>query len=171
MIGVTVQGKTDKQPVTLLLYPDTDNPELCPITNLLIYIYMLEMEGGKLVPTLDEINNPPADRVYTTYLEYQQYQKRFQKECETLFQRKGPFGTHTLRKTGYLMSIWAGASFSDAMKSARHLDVKSAQLYERDCKALKELQTQEMKMKLLKPLKLLELTCHQQKETKIEQRK
>ncbi|KAJ3310170.1 hypothetical protein HDV04_005364 [Boothiomyces sp. JEL0838] len=40
-LAVKVQGKTDKHPVTLQLWRDKLNPELCPIVNLQLYSYLI----------------------------------------------------------------------------------------------------------------------------------
>lgn len=50
--------------------------------------------------------------------------------------RKGPWGTHTMRKTGYLLAIWGGGSVENIMLSARHSTVESAEHYYQDAGSL-----------------------------------
>jgi hypothetical protein len=46
----------------------------------------------------------------------------------------GKFGSHSMRKTAYLMAVWGNGKFEVIMKSARHKDVFTAQKYARDAK-------------------------------------
>jgi hypothetical protein len=50
--------------------------------------------------------------------------------------RSGPFGTHSIRKTGYLLAIWGNGHFALIMQAARHKDVASALKYSKDAGAL-----------------------------------
>lgn len=123
-----MQGKTDKHPVTLQLWRDKLNPELCPIVNLQLYSYLIGikgillclMPGGHLFPTLHEIESKPSDGIYRSCLSGQSYRDKFQDKCNTLFKRKGKWGTHTCRKTAYLLAVWGGGTFQTIMRSARH---------------------------------------------------
>ena len=53
-----------------------------------------------------------------------------------LVERRGPFGTHTNRKTGYLFAVWGGGSDSDIMMAARHKTISNAIKYKRDAQYL-----------------------------------
>ncbi|KAJ3267890.1 hypothetical protein HDV01_003801, partial [Terramyces sp. JEL0728] len=142
-LAVMVQGKTDKHPVTLQLWRDKLNPELCPIVNLQLYSYLIGIKGillclmlgGHLFPTLQEIESKPSDGIYRSCLSGQSYRDKFQDKCNILFKRKGKWGTHTCRKTAYLFAVWGGGTFQTIMRSARHSDIKTAQRYERDADA------------------------------------
>ncbi len=46
------------------------------------------------------------------------------------------FGTHTLRKTGYLFAVWGNGIIGDIMNSARHKTVENAMRYYRDAGVL-----------------------------------
>jgi hypothetical protein len=50
--------------------------------------------------------------------------------------RRGPWGTHTMRKTGYLVAIWGGGTVENIMLSARHATVDSAKRYYQDAGSL-----------------------------------
>ena len=78
----------------------------------------------------------PSDGIYKTSIKYKHYQKQFKLDCQSLFKRDGPFGTHTCRKTGYLFAIWQEGEWEEIMSSARHSDLKSAQKYSLDSKYL-----------------------------------
>jgi hypothetical protein len=53
--------------------------------------------------------------------------------------RNGPWGTHTLRKTGYLLAIWGKGELEQIMLSARHKTITSAQKYYQDAASLLEM--------------------------------
>lgn len=48
------------------------------------------------------------------------------------------WGLHTLRKTGYLLAIWADAPIQEVMQSARHSTSKNSVKYSRDAATLRE---------------------------------
>jgi hypothetical protein len=117
-----------------MVWADEENKELCPLLHLQVYAYLIGIQGGNLFPTKDELNDPPADGVYQTWMSYDHFLYRFKELCETLFKREGPWGTHSCRKTGYLFAIWGGGTFETIMQSARHKDILSAKKYERDAR-------------------------------------
>ena len=129
-------GKTDTTYQTLMMWPDKANPELCPILHLMVYLFAIGWTGGHLFPSHVELTEPPITGNYVTWLPYATFLSRFQTVCKKLITRDGPFGTHTCRKTGYLLAVWASADFKEIMKSARHLDILSAQRYAQDAAAL-----------------------------------
>ena len=92
------------------------------------------IEGWSLVS--NEIKQPPADGIYQTYLPYPTFLDRFQSVCRRLLTRDGPWGTHTSRKTAYLLAVWGGGTFESIMTSARHKDIITAKKYERDARYL-----------------------------------
>lgn len=100
-----------------------------------------------MFPTVQELKDPPTNGyfnfflclgVYATWTRYTTFKERFGSLCEQLFPRGGKFGTHTCRKTAYLMAIWGGGTFESIMASARHRDIATAQIYERDARYLME---------------------------------
>ena len=38
----------------------------------------------------------------------------------SVISRPGPWGTHSLRKTGYMLAVWGGGNVAQIMLSARH---------------------------------------------------
>ena len=56
-IVVWVKGKQDKEPQTLVLYRDDENPEFCPVRHLLIYLATSKIDGGCLFPEWKEYIN------------------------------------------------------------------------------------------------------------------
>ncbi|KAJ3094212.1 hypothetical protein HDU97_008341 [Phlyctochytrium planicorne] len=125
-LAVNVQGKCDKQPVTLTLWADHKMPTLCPIRHLLLYVKLLGAKSGFLFPTRKELEN----------LKYYSYLQWYKATCQKLIQRKGPFGTHCNRKTGYLLAVWAKAVLQDIMAGARHKTQVCAEKYRRDALTL-----------------------------------
>lgn len=129
-------GKTDRSWQHFYIWADFNNPELCPIMHLMTYLYIMEWKGGHLLPTADELKNPPLDGFCKTWLPYDLYSHRFKSMCKNILKRDGPFGFHTCRKSGYLFAIWGGATFESVMQSARHKDVVTAKKYEQDARSL-----------------------------------
>ena len=82
-----------------------------------------------MFPAANELKNRPADGQYLTYLKYSTFQNEFVSLCQNLFGKSQKWGTHTLRKSGYLFAIWGGGTVELIMMSARHKDLLSAQKY------------------------------------------
>ena len=134
---IKIQGKTDANPVNLMLHADDDNPELCPVRHLMAYLALINFKEGYLFPNKDVILRGDGvvhedDDVY----EYSAFMDRFTTLCRKFFNRKGPFGTHTCRKTAYLFAIWGGGPDDETMAGARHKTLKSAMRYKKDSSLL-----------------------------------
>ena len=121
-----------------MLWRDSVNPMFCPILHLEIYFYFIKAKGGHFFPTVKELHAPPANGIYKTWMRYETFLNSVKNLCETLFAREGPWGTHTCRKTSYLLAICGGGTFESIMMSARHSDINSAKKYERDAMYLLE---------------------------------
>jgi hypothetical protein len=65
-----------------------------------------------------------------------EYENRFIKAVRSVLTRQGTWGTHTLRKTGYLMALWGDAELEQVKLSARHKSTKSAEVYFSDAKTI-----------------------------------
>ena len=50
--------------------------------------------------------------------------------------RDGPFGTHSCRKTAYLLAIWGKENNGEIMMAARHKTLVHSMTYQRDAKFL-----------------------------------
>jgi hypothetical protein len=132
---IKVKGKTDKQPVYLRLNRQKNNVELCPVTHLLTYIYLIGYKGGHLFPTDSELSNRPIDGIYKTYRVYDDVLLELKTTFSDILDVDSKeYGTHTLRKTAYVFALWSMNAFTDTnfllvMASARHKDPTTAQLY------------------------------------------
>ena len=69
-------------------------------------------------------------------ISYCWFMDRFKKVVTDVINRDDKFGTHTMRKTFYLISVWSGAEEGDLFKSARHANHKHAMTYKKDSMAL-----------------------------------
>ena len=146
-LAFNICGKTDTKtgPKTLTLWPDDENPSLCPVRHLLVYIYWIKLKKGPLFPTSEELDNPPSDGHYKTYLDYQTYMNQVTTSCTELFTgRDGHFGTHSARKTGYLLAVWGGGELDVIKQSARHTlsESHTAEKYFKDSQLLLEIAKQ-----------------------------
>ena len=89
------------------------------------------MLGGHLFPSQFELLNPPADGIFTTFQHYKVFLKEMKEICNIASERKARWGTHTCRKTGYVMAIFStsipdeqfviSTIKSEMKKVARHL--------------------------------------------------
>lgn len=71
-------------------------------------------------------------------LGYQTYEAKFKSTAARLTRREGPFGTHSARKTFYLLGIFAGVPRAVLQYNARHLTTSNADLYCATADNLKE---------------------------------
>ena len=67
-LGVRIKGKSDNAFKNLMLWKDDENPELCPILHLLLYVHMIGIKDGHLFPTHKELSNVPGHRLVKTHL-------------------------------------------------------------------------------------------------------
>jgi hypothetical protein len=139
-VSLKVQGKSDPLPVTLMLWANDEVPELCPIRHLLCFIYLTGVTEGPWFPSKENLTahlkSSSRSSGFSDVIEYATYQERFKTICHKLFKRDGPFGSHSNRKTAYLVAIWGGGEESDVMLSARHKSASSAIKYRQDAKFL-----------------------------------
>jgi integrase len=143
---VEVKGKCDDRVFQLILWANDEFREFCPIRHLLLWIKLSGIKSGFLFPPSDIVR--VAD--ITHPMGYDQFLGIMKDLITTKLDREGPnsiFGTHVLRKTGYLFAIWgvikmqAGGLRGEAfpllflaaiMKSARHKSIRNAQTYAKD---------------------------------------
>lgn len=52
-VALTIQGKCDHVPVTLMLYGDSVNPLFCPLKHLFLYMHVFGIQSGYLFPSKD----------------------------------------------------------------------------------------------------------------------
>jgi hypothetical protein len=110
---------------------DEENPEFCPLRHLLIYIYLIKIKDGHLFPPASVLNSLPQNGFFKEWMTYDSFNNNMTATLRlTLGAEDGSkWGTHTCRKTAYLIAIWGGGSVESIMASARHNDVASAQRY------------------------------------------
>ena len=84
-----------------------------------------------LFPSETDILNSTLQPDMIPYAEYQSHYKEIiHKVIGNM--HPGPFGSHSNRKTAYLMAVWGGGEESDIMKSAHHSSLNNAMMYKRD---------------------------------------
>ena len=151
-LTVTVQGKNDPAPVDLILFHDKENPEFCPVRHLLCYIRLAGVEDGYIFPPPKELLKSVTGNYYEHY-SYDDFLASLKSLVQNNLKRadkKGEiYGTHILRKTGYLFAIFgvlrgyahetdsvSDLQMANILKSARHTSVANAQTYARDAMTL-----------------------------------
>jgi hypothetical protein len=165
-IAVVIHGKSDKSPVTLQVWADHECPFFCPIRHLLFWIKISKIKSGYLFPSYERLNGAMAKNDWNgdntlvpavessdieelkepmdideedVVISYNTFQARLVGVLRSLFnakERPGPWGTHTLRKTAYLMAIWGKGELADIKNAARHSTLKNAEKYYQDARAL-----------------------------------
>ncbi|KAF0710254.1 hypothetical protein AaE_012617, partial [Aphanomyces astaci] len=132
MLAVQISGKTDKKKwIVLSLYRDDQCPELCPVRAVLAWIHLSRHPGtGYLFPHDKDATKcyPPAT-----------FQTKCRNVCTKVTGRQGPFATHWLRKTGWLLATWGGASDVDMQQASRHKSLEMAGRYKQDAQSLLEI--------------------------------
>jgi hypothetical protein len=121
--------------VNITLWRDDDNPEFCPVTHLLVMVYILGSRTGFLFPSSTEVTRllgNPNDSHCSQPMGYQTYESLLCDWCTRILSRAGPWGTHLARKTFYLFAIWGGGSDDLVRENARHKSETSAMLYRQD---------------------------------------
>jgi hypothetical protein len=96
-IAFDIQGKCDAHPVTVMLWPDNDVPELCPVRHLMVYIYLTGISGGYFFPSgnvMSSIKDPGSgfNGHVGESISYATYQTRVKQIMTKLMKRKGPWG-------------------------------------------------------------------------------
>jgi hypothetical protein len=156
-LAVTIKGKNDTVPVTLMIFSDDDCPEFCPVRHLLAYVKKAGLKEGYLFPGDLELQLRKPDGNYKHHIAYPTFLRTMRnllKDTLGLTLGKGALGTHTLRKTGYLFAYWGvmGEKFwmqsplqdkfvpelqlSNILKSARHKSIQNAATYQQDAAAV-----------------------------------
>jgi hypothetical protein len=133
-LALKIQGKSDVVPVTLMLWEVDDIPELCPIRSLLLYIHILGNESGFLFPPKKDITT--NKKHYDVHIPLCTYQDRFFALCKGVVARGGPFGSHSCRKTGYLLAVWGKGDNVEIKRSARHKTDHCVEKYRKDSQFL-----------------------------------
>lgn len=122
-LAIVIQGKRDKSPVTLLLNRDDEMPEFCPVRTMLTWVHVSGWKGGPLFPKVQGGNVAINSKTYL---------KTLKRVCADVTKRDGPWGTHTCRYTGALLSVWGNASDLALQHDLRHKDSSMTQRYKAD---------------------------------------
>ena len=110
---------------------------LWAVRHLWVYLTAINFKKGFLFPDLWKRRE--FSGVYTIPTDYDAFQSTFVLSCTTLLKRDGPFGTHTCRKTAYLVVMWGDAKEDELMTSARHKSLKTSIKYRKDANLMKHL--------------------------------
>jgi hypothetical protein len=138
-ITLNIKGKTDKVIKTLTCWRDDVIPTLCPVRHLLVFLHMLNWQSGYFFPSHKVIQKVLSGEhdgnfISGSNIDYNTFQTRYKSICQKVVNRRGPWGTHTSKKTFYLLAVWGGGNDIDIIKSARHSikNQESASKYKRD---------------------------------------
>lgn len=133
-LAVTIMGKSDNQPVTLLIYRDDVRPDWCLVRHILVWLYVTGISSGYLFPSrayLQEkgvsLGHVPDSIGYSTFLKELVAAIKM-----VVHEGRGPWGTHTCRKIFYLIGLFLGIELEVLMRDARHSTLKSALVYAQD---------------------------------------
>ena len=112
-LAITVKGKADKVPVTLMMWFDHEFPEFCPVRHLLAWLYLSGIKDSFFFPPNDFLCNTvlkdsPWDGMCHEHISYNDVLDGWKNICGSVMQRKGKFGAHSGIKTGYLFGVWGG---------------------------------------------------------------
>lgn len=165
---IGIQGKTDEEEVTLMIYRDDKNPEFCALRHLLVYVKKARITSGCLFPSWPKLKKAvqrsetaPVSFADNDHVTYDDWLKRMKAVVGTVFteaeKKEFTIGTHTLRKTAYLFACWGimvivkldrdgsgnlqmpAAVLVNLLLSARHRSVSSSATYIADTGALFEM--------------------------------
>ncbi|XXQ34134.1 Tyr recombinase domain-containing protein [Plasmodiophora brassicae] len=121
-MGVKIKGKADGSFVPLMIWRCTDVPELCLVSHLLLWLSVSGITSGYLFP---------KKKGSSDCFDFTTFNNQLKKLLSDVVGRDDGrvWGTHTLRKTGYLLAIWGKGELGQIMLSARHKTVESAKRY------------------------------------------
>ena len=115
-VACEIQGKCDKESFRLCLYCDYQYPDFDELRHLLFYLKWFNIKGGYLFPDPKYLSQQYGPNGWSTSplrpdkpMKYEDFHRRFKKLVEKILQRDVKLflvGTHTLRKTAYLLAIW-----------------------------------------------------------------
>jgi integrase len=149
-ISIAVDGKSDYGTQYLYIWEDEECPEFCPLRHLLVYVAITGITEGYLFPYFKK-HEKIQNKVDTPWV-YSQWRTKTRtlvlRHCSSKMNPDPDFdepikiGTHTLRKTGYLFSVFGimwynGASMSDCTHSVENstaaLQISSKAQYCTEC--------------------------------------
>lgn len=149
-----VMGKCDRQNVHLVAWADDENPDLCPIRPLLVYLHLSGIKSGALFPVAAELHGEilqekvgektaESKKKTTIYrrsdghfehpVQYKPFLRAFKIMAGSVIPDKQlKIGLHCFRKTAYLIGIWGKGEWAELKHSARHVTDRHSQTYRDD---------------------------------------
>uniref|UniRef100_A0A7S4D944 Uncharacterized protein n=1 Tax=Heterosigma akashiwo TaxID=2829 RepID=A0A7S4D944_HETAK len=128
----SIEGKSDDGPQYLLLYRWDECVDFCPVRHLLSYLGLWGITSGYLWP--DAAQEPPRSNprgVYSSYVLYEPFLEEIRIMAEAVWGTAEGVGTHTMRKTAYIIAVYRGGKLELIKIAARHKNIKSAERYYR----------------------------------------
>lgn len=139
-VVVRVQGKTDKHPAILVLYRNRRCPQLCPVTLLVWWLSMSGIRSGYLFPPFARFQHmgrwAPACNAVEERVSRTTVHDALRRVLGQVAGTGNKWGTHTCRKTGFLIATFGGATEADLLHAARLKSVQTLAMYRRDAKTL-----------------------------------
>lgn len=113
-----------------MLWRNRRNRLLCPVNALLWWLSICKIRSGYLFPSakkLKELLGEPEDdnvEIAGDAIEYTTFLELIKRKLENHW--KGiKWGTHSLRKTGFLLATWGGAEEVEIMKVSFFIKLES----------------------------------------------
>lgn len=123
----------------LKLWADHQFPMMCPIKALLGYIYLAGLKSGYVFPRSHLLGSID----HATELQHKQMSATYLNDCKDVFERVTGnydiYGTHTGRKTYYLLGVLGGADTIVLKQGARHKQDSTVETYLQDAVTIKEM--------------------------------
>jgi hypothetical protein len=115
---IQVKGKKDEFQY-LYMYANRSNQLLCPINNFLWWISLTKIKSGFLIPLKSNLTKGFAKNfVFKKHMGYKTMLDLVKKKFSAI-QPNFDYGTHSIRRTAFLLALWYGATDSDLMNTAR----------------------------------------------------
>ena len=120
---------------TLYIWGDDTYADIDLKRHLLGFLYCIGWKGGTLFPTKKELENPPANGIYTTSMSEDELYQSLKYLYRTVLKREDKLTSHSGRKSGYLWNRIRGADAAQLMTAADHDVYEVACRYAKDCDA------------------------------------
>jgi len=120
----------------LYAWGDDQCPDLDVKRHLFAFWYSINWQGGTLFPSEEEINNPPPDYIYKTFISEDELYSVLKELFRDVLQREDKLTSHSSRKSYYLLGTMRGGKPEELMVGAGHDDVSTAMKYYQDAGAI-----------------------------------
>ena len=95
------------------------------------------LQGGYIFQYHHKLSFPPKDKIYKTSISYHDILDDLKYLWDYYFSSDQKLGTHTRRKTSYLIAVWGCLNILNLMKISWHKCYLTACAYMQDCESLK----------------------------------